>query len=90
MPPAMKRDTGAEERTFTVLEPLRVPDNVLRAVETFAEYTGAVAMMNERYWTVADVNAEDAVVTLRNADGESVLISPAEHVAGYFPLHPAI
>ncbi|EBR0846430.1 conjugative transfer relaxase/helicase TraI [Salmonella enterica] len=76
-----KGDTGAEERTFTVLEPLRVPDNVLRAVETFAEYTGAVAMMNERYWTVAEVNTEDAVVTLRNADGESVLISPQQNTS---------
>lgn len=76
-----KGDTGAEERTFTVLEPLRVPDNALRAAETFAEYTGAVAMINERYWTVADVNTEDAVVTLRNADGESVLISPQQNTA---------
>ena len=76
-----KGDTGAEERTFTVLEPLRVPDNALRAAETFAEYTGAVAMMNERYWTVADVNAEDAVVTLRNSDGESVMISPQQNTS---------
>lgn len=76
-----KGDTGAEERTFTVLEPLRVPDNALRAAETFAEYTGAVAMMNERYWTVAEVNTQDAVVTLRNADGESVLISPQQNTA---------
>ncbi|HAJ7193939.1 TPA: conjugative transfer relaxase/helicase TraI [Escherichia coli] len=76
-----KGDTGAEERTFTVLEPLRVPDNALRAVETFAEYTGAVAMMNERYWTVADVNPQDGVVTLRNTDGESVLISPQQNTA---------
>ncbi|EDL8432097.1 conjugal transfer protein TraI [Salmonella enterica subsp. diarizonae] len=76
-----KGDTGAEERTFTVLEPLRVPDNALRAVETFAEYTGAVAMMNERYWTVAEVDTQDAVVTLRNADGESVLISPQQNTA---------
>lgn len=76
-----KGDTGAEERTFTVLEPLRVPDNALRAVETFAAYTGAVAMMNERYWTVADVNAEEAVVTLRNNDGESVLISPQQNTS---------
>ncbi|EIP4524503.1 AAA family ATPase [Salmonella enterica] len=76
-----KGDTGAEERTFTVLEPLRVPDNVLRAVETFAAYTGAVAMMNERYWTVADVNTENAVVTLRNSDGESVLISPQQNTS---------
>ncbi|HFD3259894.1 TPA: conjugative transfer relaxase/helicase TraI domain-containing protein, partial [Escherichia coli] len=73
--------TGAEERTFTVLEPLRVPDNALRAAETFAEYTGAVAMMNERYWTVADVNPQDGVVTLRNTDGESVLISPQQNTA---------
>lgn len=73
--------TGAEERTFTVLEPLRVPDNALRAAETFAEYTGAVAMMNERYWTVAEVDMQDAVVTLRNADGESVLISPQQNTA---------
>lgn len=76
-----KGDTGAEERTFTVLEPLRVPDNALRAAETFAEYTGAVAMMNERYWTVAEVDMQDAVVTLRNADGESVLISPQQNTA---------
>ncbi|MDM2857147.1 conjugative transfer relaxase/helicase TraI [Citrobacter sp. Cpo071] len=76
-----KGDTGAEERTFTVLEPLRVPDNALRAAETFAEYTGAVAMMNERYWTVAEVDTQDAVVTLRNADGESVLISPQQNTA---------
>lgn len=76
-----KGDTGAEERTFTVLEPLRVPDNALRAAETFAEYTGAVAMMNERYWSVAEVNTQDAVVTLRNADGESVLISPQQNTA---------
>lgn len=73
--------TGAEERTFTVLEPLRVPDNALRAAETFAEYTGTVAMMNERYWTVAEVDTQDAVVTLRNADGESVLISPQQNTA---------
>lgn len=73
--------TGAEERTFTVLEPLRVPDNALRAAETFAEYTGAVAMMNERYWAVAEVDTQDAVVTLRNADGESVLISPQQNTA---------
>ncbi|ENN7017539.1 conjugative relaxase [Enterobacter ludwigii] len=76
-----KGDTGAEERTFTVLEPLRVPDNALRAAETFAEYTGAVAMMNERYWTMAEVNTEDAVVTLRNTDGESVLISPQQNTS---------
>lgn len=76
-----KGDTGAEERTFTVLEPLRVPDNALRAAETFAEYTGAVAMMNERYWTVAEVDTQDAVVTLRNADGESVLLSPQQNTA---------
>ncbi|ECD3902648.1 conjugative transfer relaxase/helicase TraI [Salmonella enterica subsp. enterica serovar Haga] len=76
-----KGDTGAEERTFTVLEPLRVPDNALRAAETFAEYTGAVALMNERYWTVAEVDTQDAVVTLRNADGESVLISPQQNTA---------
>ncbi|HGG4071788.1 TPA: conjugative transfer relaxase/helicase TraI [Salmonella enterica subsp. enterica serovar Poona] len=76
-----KGDTGAEERTFTVLEPLRVPDNALRAAETFAEYTGAVAMMNERYWTVAEVDTQDAVVTLRNADRESVLISPQQNTA---------
>lgn len=76
-----KGDTGAEERTFTVLEPLRVPDNALRAAETFADYTGAVAMMNERYWTVAEVDTQDAVVTLRNADGESVLISPQQNTA---------
>lgn len=76
-----KGDTGPEERTFTVLEPLRVPDNALRAAETFVEYTGAVAMMNERYWTVAEVNLDDAVVTLRNADGESVLISPQHNTA---------
>lgn len=76
-----KGDTGAEERTYNVLEPLRVPDNVLRAVETFAEYTGAVAMMNDRYWTVAEVNTDDAVVTLRNADGESVLISPQQNTS---------
>ncbi len=76
-----KGDTGAEERTFTVLEPLRVPDNALRAAEAFAEYTGAVAMMNERYWTVAEVNTQDAVVTLRNADGESVLLSPQQNTA---------
>lgn len=76
-----KGDTGAEERTFIVLEPLRVPDNALRAAETFAEYTGAVAMMNERYWTVAEVDMQDAVVTLRNADGESVLISPQQNTA---------
>lgn len=76
-----KGDTGAEERTFTVLEPLRVPDNALRTAETFAEYTGAVAMMNERYWTVAEVDTQDAVVTLRNADGESVLISPQQNTA---------
>ncbi|WP_097508063.1 conjugative transfer relaxase/helicase TraI [Escherichia coli] len=76
-----KGDTGAEERTFTVLEPLRVPDNALRAAETFAEYTGSVAMMNERYWTVADVNPQDGVVTLRNTDGESVLISPQQNTA---------
>ncbi|EJW6778809.1 conjugative transfer relaxase/helicase TraI [Escherichia coli] len=76
-----KGDTGAEERTFTVLEPLRVPDNALRASETFAEYIGAVAMMNERYWTVAAVDTQDAVVTLRNADGESVLLSPQQNTA---------
>ncbi|ECG8655803.1 conjugative transfer relaxase/helicase TraI [Salmonella enterica subsp. diarizonae] len=76
-----KGDTGAEERTFTVLEPLRVPDNALRAAETFAAYTGAVAMMNERYWTVAEVDMQDAVVTLRNADGESELISPQQNTA---------
>ncbi|MCF3395948.1 conjugative transfer relaxase/helicase TraI [Escherichia coli] len=76
-----KGDTGAEERTFTVLEPLRVPDNALRAAETFAEYIGAVAMMNERYWTVAEVDTQDAVVTLRNADGESVLLSPQQNTA---------
>lgn len=76
-----KGDTGAEERTFTVLEPLRVPDNALRAADTFAEYAGAVAMMNERYWTVAAVNKQDGVVTLCNTDGESLLVSPQQNTA---------
>ncbi|ATZ30380.1 conjugative transfer relaxase protein TraI (plasmid) [Escherichia coli] len=38
-------------------------------------------MMNERYWTVAEVDTQDAVVTLRNTDGESVLISPQQNTA---------
>lgn len=76
-----KGDTGAEERTFTVLEPLRIPDNTLRAVETFAEYIGAVAMMSERYWTVAGANTQDGVVTLHNTEEGSVLISPQQNTS---------
>ncbi|WP_447887217.1 conjugative transfer relaxase/helicase TraI [Serratia fonticola] len=76
-----KGDIGLEERTLTVLEPLRVPDNALRDVESFAEYTGAVAMMNERYWTVARVDTQNGVVALNNAEGESVLISPQQNTA---------
>lgn len=63
------------------IDDLPLPDNALRAAETFAEYTGSVAMMNERYWMVADVNPQDGVVTLRNTDGESVLISPQQNIA---------
>ncbi|MGE4944201.1 conjugative transfer relaxase/helicase TraI [Yersinia enterocolitica] len=74
-----KGDIGLEERTLNVLEPLRVPDNALRAVKSFAEYAGAVAMMNERYWTVAKVDTQNGVVTLSNAEGESVLISPQQN-----------
>lgn len=76
-----KGDIGLEERTLNVLEPLRVPDNALRAVKSFAEYAGAVAMMNERYWTVAKVDTQNGVVTLSNAEGESVLISPQQNTA---------
>lgn len=76
-----KGDVGLEEHTLTVLEPLRVPDNALRTVETFAKYTGAVAMMNERYWTVASTDTQNGVVTLTSAEGESVLISPQHNTA---------
>nr|WP_241391774.1 MULTISPECIES: conjugative transfer relaxase/helicase TraI [Serratia]ULG12068.1 conjugative transfer relaxase/helicase TraI [Serratia entomophila]ULG12413.1 conjugative transfer relaxase/helicase TraI [Serratia entomophila]ULG18360.1 conjugative transfer relaxase/helicase TraI [Serratia proteamaculans] len=80
-------DVGLEERTLTVLEPLRVPDNALRAVEGFVPFSGAVAMMNERYWTVAKVDTQDGIVTLSNAEGESVLISPQQNTAQYISLY---
>ncbi|MFV8762099.1 conjugative transfer relaxase/helicase TraI [Yersinia enterocolitica] len=74
-------DTGAEERTFTVLEPLRVPDNALRSVAGFASFTGAVAMMNERYWTVTRVSEQEGIVTLRDAEGHTEMIAPQHNTA---------
>lgn len=74
-------DTGTEERTFTVLEPLRVPDNALRSVAGFASFTGAVAMMNERYWTVTRVSEQEGIVTLRDAEGNTQMIDPQHNTA---------
>ncbi|MGT3244669.1 conjugative transfer relaxase/helicase TraI [Yersinia enterocolitica] len=74
-------DTGTEERTFTVLEPLRVPDNTLRTVAGFSSFTGAVAMMNERYWTVTRVSEQEGIVTLRDAEGHTEMIAPQHNTA---------
>lgn len=76
-----KGDTGAEERTFTVLEPLRVPENALRSVGSFMEFVGSVAMMNERYWQVANVDKDNHTVLLRDAEGHIELISPQQNTA---------
>jgi len=72
-------EVGHEERAVLILIPERVPDNALRSAGTFSAYTGRVAMMDQQYYTVADVDKEAGVVALRDADGKTTLISPQEN-----------
>ena len=74
-------DTGEEERTFSTLERVRVPDNALRNVSTFEQHKGAVAMVNDAYWRIAEVSKKEGIVTLENNDGDRLLISPQENTA---------
>ena len=68
-----------------------MPDNALRAAETFAEYTGAVFHDERALLVVAEVDTQDAVVTLRTLTGESVLIFLLSRTLHrIFPHTPAI
>ena len=74
-------DIGREEHVLSVLVPIRLPENVLRSASAFDEHIGAVALLNERYYTVASVDVSQGIVTLRDAEGRTALVSPQENTS---------
>ena len=74
------KELQGPELKLPVLTPGNIPDGALRSLKTWGDNRAAVVRLDERYWTIAEVDREAGLVTLHGRDGETRLLSPAEAV----------
>ncbi|MGX5056875.1 AAA family ATPase [Enterobacter asburiae] len=74
------KELPGPELELPVLTPGNIPDGALRSLKTWSDNRAAVVRLDERYWTIAGLDREAGLVTLRGRDGEERLLSPAEAV----------
>lgn len=78
-----KGELGTRQTTLTILDPMRIEENSLRSTGQVQEnkLTGKVAVVDQQYYTVSDVDTKSGTMTLIDAQGKKRLISNIENTA---------
>ncbi|MEI7412167.1 conjugative transfer relaxase/helicase TraI [Pectobacterium aroidearum] len=71
-------ELSGESKTLPVLVTANIRDGELRRLATWEQHRNAVALVDRVYWQIAGIDAKDELVTLRDAQGNTRLISPRE------------
>ncbi len=71
-------ETGREEVALPVLVTANIRDGELRRLSTWATHKGAVALVDSAYLRIESVDKENQLITLKDSEGNSRLISPRE------------
>ncbi|WP_425323369.1 hypothetical protein [Arsenophonus nasoniae] len=57
-----------------------IPDGQLRNINTWATHQQALALKNNQYWQITEIDIKNDTVTLRNEQGQENLLSPRQAV----------
>ncbi|ARW85439.1 conjugative transfer relaxase/helicase TraI [Aeromonas salmonicida] len=78
-----KGELGNRQTTLTILDPVRIEENSLRSSGLVEgnELQGKVAVLDQQYYTVSEVNSKDGTMILTDAKGKARLISNIENTA---------
>lgn len=71
-------ETGRESVTLPVLVSANIRDGELRKTAAWAAHKDAVALLDNVYHRVAEVDQKNQLITLRDAEGRERLLSPRE------------
>ncbi|MEQ0076524.1 conjugative transfer relaxase/helicase TraI [Klebsiella sp. CN_Kp118] len=84
-------EVSKEEVTLPVLVTSNIRDGELRKLSTWSEHQGAVALLDNTYQRIESVDKENQLITLKDGEGNTRLLSPreasAEGVTLYRPEH---
>ena len=69
-------ETGRESVTLPVLVRANIRDGEQRKTAAWAAHKGAVALLDNVYHRVAEVDQKNQLITLRDAEGRERLLSP--------------
>ncbi|HCR1107279.1 TPA: conjugative transfer relaxase/helicase TraI [Klebsiella aerogenes] len=71
-------EVSKEEVTLPVLVPGNIRDGELRKLSTWSEYQGSVALLDNIYHRIDSVDNENQLITLKDSEGNTRLLSPRE------------
>lgn len=74
-------DTGLEEYHISALSRVNTQQTALRIPETWTQYTGRQAFMDDAFWLIRDTHLSQGIVTLEGVNGEVRLLSVRENSA---------
>ena len=84
-------EVSKEEVTLPVLVTSNIRDGELRKLSTWSEHQGAVALLDNTYQRIDSIDKENQLITLKDSEGNTRLLSPreasAEGVTLYRPEH---
>ncbi|MGR7304939.1 conjugative transfer relaxase/helicase TraI [Klebsiella aerogenes] len=71
-------EVSKEEVTLPVLVPGNIRDGELRKLSTWSEHQGSVALLDNTYHRIDSVDNENQLITLKDSEGNTRLLSPRE------------
>ncbi|WGM17767.1 conjugative transfer relaxase/helicase TraI (plasmid) [Arsenophonus nasoniae] len=77
------------EVTLPILVNTNIPDGQLRNINTWATHQQALALKNNQYWQITEIDIKNDTVTLRNEQGQESLLSPRQAVKEGITLYQA-
>ncbi len=71
-------ELGEKEVTLPVLTPANIRDGELRRMETWEDHAGNMVLLDSTYYKVVALDKDAHLVTLKDAEGRSRSLSPAQ------------
>ncbi|MGG7695246.1 conjugative transfer relaxase/helicase TraI, partial [Klebsiella aerogenes] len=71
-------EVSKDEVTLPVLVTSNIRDGELRKLSTWSEHQGAVALLDNTYQRIESVDKENQLITLKDGEGNTRLLSPRE------------
>ncbi|HCR0222276.1 TPA: conjugative transfer relaxase/helicase TraI [Klebsiella aerogenes] len=71
-------EVSKEEVTLPVLVPGNIRDGELRKLSTWSAHQGSVALLDNTYHRIDSVDNENQLITLKDSEGNTRLLSPRE------------